>query len=183
MQMQPATSAYTASPSRHGSHRGFDGQQCKRQHIMCWARHRRWSLLRQLAVSKPDHTSTFNAAQSTQRRQTPGPLHSVSALKGTAHAGRASTQLAAGNFMGLMGQILKDMSQAVPSGSSLTVDHLSYHPAGKPSKIDTLTVLPLAALHVAKRKSRRGHVALRQPLLTDLSLSFCDYRLSCAAID
>ena len=43
---------------------------------------------------------------------------------------RHSTQLAAGNFMGLMGQVLKDMAPALPSGSSLTVDKLCYHPAG-----------------------------------------------------
>ena len=65
-----------------------------------------------------------------QHRKAPYSLRNVSSVRGPDHAGRGSTQLAAGSFMGLMGQILKDMSQTLPGGSSLTVDKLSYHPAG-----------------------------------------------------
>ena len=100
---------------------------------MLWNRPNSWSLLQQTAEKKLDRTVTFHAAlcmYPRQHRKTPYALRSLSKFQGPDHAGRASTQLPAGSFMGLMGQILKDMSQALPCGSSLTVDKLSYHPAG-----------------------------------------------------
>lgn len=132
MQMQPTTSS-PCCPLSQGPHQGFAVQQRGIQCKMSEAGHTQQTLA--LAASKSDHTFVVHAAQSVyprQHRKSLNFLHSVSPLQGAPYAGRASTQLAAGNFMGLMGQILKDMSQAVPSGSSLTVDNLSYHPAGKP---------------------------------------------------
>lgn len=68
--------------------------------------------------------------------QQPSPSHLRKPFQKLAPASSANsrhgTQLAAGSFMGLMGQILKDMAPAVPSGSSLTVDKICYHPAGRP---------------------------------------------------
>lgn len=43
---------------------------------------------------------------------------------------RHGTHIATGSFMGLMGQILKDMAPAVPSGCDLMVENVCYHPAG-----------------------------------------------------
>ena len=43
---------------------------------------------------------------------------------------RHGTQIATGSFMGLMGQILKDMAPTVPSGCDLMVENVCYHPAG-----------------------------------------------------
>ena len=68
--------------------------------------------------------------------QQPSPSHVHKPFQKLAPASSANsrhgTQLAAGSFMGLMGQILKDMAPTMPSGSSLTVDKLCYHPAGRP---------------------------------------------------
>ncbi len=43
---------------------------------------------------------------------------------------RHGTHVATGSFMGLMGQILKDMAPSVPSGCDLMVENICYHPAG-----------------------------------------------------
>ena len=43
---------------------------------------------------------------------------------------RHGTHVATGSFMGLMGQILKDMAPTVPSGCDLMVEDVCYHPAG-----------------------------------------------------
>ncbi|KAL3130860.1 hypothetical protein ABBQ38_000189 [Trebouxia sp. C0009 RCD-2024] len=68
--------------------------------------------------------------------------------------------------MGLMGQILKDMSQAVPSGSSLTVDNLSYHPAGSPVPLltDLSLQLPANQLGLIYGRSGAGKTTLLQLL-------------------
>ena len=85
------------------------------------------------AVNDQCHSLIMHARQPLQPRQRQAAhcgVHTTGISKSPAHGARASTQVAAGNFMGLMGQILKDMSQTLPSGSSLTVSNLSYHPAG-----------------------------------------------------
>lgn len=138
MQMQPVTWASAPSPlctlcckSKRGS-----GLQYRFSHSQkLWTRQKCWTLGQQAAVNTSDHSTSFSARKSLQQQQhrdrkTPWRLHSVNSLQAPAPAGRGSTAIAAGNFMGLMGQILKDMSQTLPSGSSLTVDRLSYHPAG-----------------------------------------------------
>ena len=136
LQPQQSPLVYIANPLCTvccGPERRSSLQHSRCQNKMLWNSHNSWNLPQQAAKGKSNHTLTFHAALSfypRQRRKTPCPFCSVSNFHGSNHAGRASTQLAAGSFMGLMGQILKDMSQTLPSGSSLTVDKLSYHPAG-----------------------------------------------------
>lgn len=45
---------------------------------------------------------------------------------------KSSSSLQAGNFAGLMGQILQQMTATVPQGATLMVDSIQYHPAGMP---------------------------------------------------
>ncbi|KAL3138887.1 hypothetical protein ABBQ32_005712 [Trebouxia sp. C0010 RCD-2024] len=150
-----------------GPHRGIDLQHCGSQRKMSQARHtqRSWSL----AACNSDHTFTVHAARLVhpqQHRKSPSSLHSVSPLQGTSYAGRSGTKLAAGNFMGLMGQILNDMSHAVPSGSSLTVNNLSYHPAGSPVPLltDLSLQLPANQLGLIYGRSGAGKTTLLQLL-------------------
>ena len=137
MQTQQSPLAYIANPLCTvccGPGRRSSLQYSRARNKMLWNSHKGYcSLMQQAADKTSNHTLTFPAALSIyrcQHRKTPCSLHSVSSVRGSDHAGRGSTQLAAGSFMGLMGQILKDMSQTLPSGSSLIVDKLSYHPAG-----------------------------------------------------
>lgn len=44
---------------------------------------------------------------------------------------RQHSSLQAGNFMGLMGQVLQQMTATMPQGAALTVEGIKYHPAGK----------------------------------------------------
>lgn len=55
---------------------------------------------------------------------------------------RSSSSLQAGNFVGLMGQILQQLTATVPQGAALTVDSVRYHPAG-------IHNIPLKCLMVA----------------------------------
>lgn len=68
--------------------------------------------------------------------------------------------------MGLMGQVLKDMAPALPSGSSLTVDKLCYHPAGSPGPLLTGLSLELPAnkLGLIYGRSGAGKTTLLQLL-------------------
>lgn len=99
----------------------------------CHKRSRHCHSTQQLAVtcniSTLTSTQIHTAIQMPASRQ-PRKLYTKSAAE-AASCRRHSTQLAAGSFMGLMGQILQDMAPAMPSGSNLTVDNLCYHPAGR----------------------------------------------------
>jgi len=57
---------------------------------------------------------------------------------------RHGTAAATASFMGLMGQILKDMAPTAPSGCDLMVENVCYHPAGTltaSEKVDALCSL------------------------------------------
>ncbi len=81
-------------------------------------------------------TCTARTADTTcpSANQQPEGLHTVKAFTKAGLAlsskHRHGTHIAAGSFMGLMGQILKDMAPSVPSGCDLTVQDVCYHPAG-----------------------------------------------------
>ena len=59
--------------------------------------------------------------------------HCQAALLHTHASNRCHSRLQAGSFIGLMGQVLQQMTAtaAMPQGAALTVDSIKYHPAGK----------------------------------------------------
>jgi len=81
-------------------------------------------------------TCTARTAGTTRpgANQQPQGLHMVKAFTKSGLAlsskHRHGTHIATGSFMGLMGQILKDMAPTVPSGCDLMVENVCYHPAG-----------------------------------------------------
>lgn len=92
-------------------------------------------------------TCTARTADTTRpsANQQPEGLHTVKAFTkaGLAPSSkhRHGTHIAAGSFMGLMGQILKDMAPTVPSGCDLMVQDVCYHPAGTLTASEDVCIL------------------------------------------
>lgn len=73
------------------------------------------------------------------------------ALHHTHASHRCHSRLQAGSFIGLMGQVLQQMTATagVPQGAALTVDNIKYHPAGKHACVREPDLARLACAHLA----------------------------------
>lgn len=169
MQIQSSAVADTSSClclSHWVGHKGSVLQHDILYSKLFWTR-RRAQIPLQRTASKGQCRSLFMRAQrSVQPQQywaAHCSLHSTSISSSPARGARPSTELAAGNFMGLMGQILKDMSQTLPSGSSLSVSNLSYHPAG----IHCARFLDRSCIVVVSLPARAGIKPMRNTEVLD----------------
>lgn len=79
-------------------------------------------------TARPAGTTCLSANQQLDKPHTFEAFTKAGLAVSSKH--RHGTHVATGSFMGLMGQILKDMAPTVPSGCDLMVENVCYHPAG-----------------------------------------------------